>query len=381
MRTRTVQPALLVTALLLVAAAAHAQTVTVPPSGANQKASVTQHLGLVAVTIDYSSPDVTSPTGEDRTGKIWGQLVPYGMANLGFGTCGDNCPWRAGANENTVFTVSHDVEIEGKPLAAGSYGLHMIPGEAEWTIIFSHNHDSWGSFFYDEAEDSLRVAVKPEKGEYTHWLTYDFTDRQLDKATVALKWEHMKVPFSITVPNANEIYLANMRNELRSAAGFNWQGWNAAVQFCLQNNTNLEEAQQWAENAVSLPFIGQENFVTLSTLAQVQAARGLADQADETLMKAVHHATATPISVHQVGRQMIAMGNAEKAMEVFELNAKRHPNTWPVNVGLARGHSALGHYEDAMKYVELAIENAPDDLNRNNLQNMLKMLAEKKDVN
>jgi len=125
---------------LLAAGVASAQTsITLPPSGDNQKASVTQYLGPVKVTIDYSSPKVHSPiNGEDRRGKIWGTLVPYGMTNLGFGTCKE-CPWRVGANENTVFTVSNDVKIEGQTLPAGSYGLHMIPGQDEWTIIFSKN--------------------------------------------------------------------------------------------------------------------------------------------------------------------------------------------------------------------------------------------------
>jgi len=173
--------------------------VTVPPSGGNQKASVTQHLGLVTVTIDYSSPDVTAPNGDDRTGKIWGQLVPYGLTNLGFGPATE-APWRAGANENTVFTVSHDVEVEGKPLPAGRYGLHMIVGEEEWTAVFSNNSTSWGSFFYDPAEDALRVTVKPEKNTYTHWLNYTFTDRQLDRATASLQWENLAVPLKSPSP-------------------------------------------------------------------------------------------------------------------------------------------------------------------------------------
>ena len=125
--------ALVVAACVALPLAAAAQLVTLPPDGDNQKASVSQWIGLVEVTITYNSPDVTGPDGSDRTGKIWGQLVPYGMANLGFGTCGGECPWRAGANENTVFRVSHDVKVEGLPLPAGSYGFHIIPGPEEWT--------------------------------------------------------------------------------------------------------------------------------------------------------------------------------------------------------------------------------------------------------
>ena len=63
----------------------HAQIISYPPSGDNQKSMVTQYMGLVSVTIEYNSPNVTGPDGEDRTGKIWGNVVPYGMQNLGFG--------------------------------------------------------------------------------------------------------------------------------------------------------------------------------------------------------------------------------------------------------------------------------------------------------
>ena len=183
---------------------AQARGLTQPPSGGNQKASVTQFIGLVEVKIVYSSPDVTGPQGADRRGQIWGQLVPYGLTNLGFGTATE-APWRAGANENTVFTVSHDVEIQGKALPAGSYGLHMIVREEgePWTLIFSNDSTSWGSFFYEAGEDALRVDAIPEKAPFREWLTYDFIDRQQDKATAALHWEEVRVPFEISVPNSH----------------------------------------------------------------------------------------------------------------------------------------------------------------------------------
>src|SRR4051812_4232855 len=79
---------------------------TLPASGGNQKAAVTQYIGPVKITIEYSSPAVHGPNGQDRRGHIWGELVPYGLSNLGFGN-GKPGPWRAGANENTVFDVSN----------------------------------------------------------------------------------------------------------------------------------------------------------------------------------------------------------------------------------------------------------------------------------
>lgn len=148
---------------------------------------MTQGIGLVKVTVDYSSPNVHAPDGTDRKGKIWGTLVPYGMSDLGFNDC-KSCPWRAGANENTTFTVSHDVKIEGQPLKAGTYGLHMMADPAEWTVIFSRNSTSWGSYSYDPSEDALRVKVKPEPAPYHEWLTFEFTDRETDHATPSTRW-------------------------------------------------------------------------------------------------------------------------------------------------------------------------------------------------
>ncbi|MDZ7606322.1 MAG: DUF2911 domain-containing protein [Cyclobacteriaceae bacterium] len=132
--------------LLATANITKAQSISMPPSGDNQKSSVTQWMGLVSVTVTYNSPDVTGPNGEDRKGKIWGGVVPYGLSDNNFGTVA-KMPWRAGANENTTITFSHDVKVEGKPLAAGTYGLHTIPEKEKWTIIFSKNSNLVGQLF------------------------------------------------------------------------------------------------------------------------------------------------------------------------------------------------------------------------------------------
>lgn len=366
--------------LALPAAALAQAGLTLPPSGANQKASVTQWIGPVEVTITYNSPDVTSPTGEDRTGKIWGQLVPYGMTSQQFGTCGDECPWRAGANENTTLTVSHDVLIEGEPLAAGTYGFHTIPGETTWTLIFSNESTSWGSYFYDAADDALRVEVTPEEHPYTHWLTYEFIDRQPDRATAALEWEHLQVPWTIEVPNVTDLYVAALERELQSMPGFSWTSWQAAAQYALGAG-RTEQAVAWAEQAVSLPFIGQENFGTLSTLAMARSASGDAEAGREALEQAISHPTASPFQVHGLGRMLISRGDAETAMWVFERNAELHPGEWPVEVGLMRGHSALGNYEQALDHAEKALAQAPDDLNRQNLEAAIESLEAAEDVN
>jgi DUF2911 family protein len=378
MRSRS---ALLATTIVLFGVVAFGQ-VTLPPDGGNQHAVVTQFLGPVKVTVDYNSPKVHQPrTGEDRRGKIWGTLVPYGMAKgLGYGTCTE-CPWRVGANENTVFSVSHEVKVEGQPLAAGSYGLHMIPGPDEWTAIFSKNSTSWGSFFYDPSEDALRVKVKPEKSEYHEWLTFEFPERQIDKATVAMRWEDLQVPIHISVDNVNQIYIDQARRQLRNAQGFSWENYNEAARFALTNKIAARDALQWAQTAATPAFPGQENFTTLITLADAQAANGMQSEAAKTRERALVSPTATAMDLHQYGRSLLQEGKKDEALAIFELNAKRHPNEWPINVGLARGNSAVGRYKEALKYAKLALAQAPDDANRGSLKTGIEKLEQGKDMN
>jgi hypothetical protein len=367
-------------AVVLCAFALSAQ-ITNPPSGGNQRQTVIQQIGVVKVSIDYSSPHVHNPQGQDRRGKIWGDLVPYGMANLGFGSCKE-CPWRAGANENTVFTASQDVQIEGKTLPAGSYGFFIIPQkDADWTVIFSKNHTSWGSFFYNPAEDVLRVTAKPEKSDYHEVLAYEFPERRNDNAVMAMKWEDLSLPLHIAVPNSADLYIAKIREELRTQPGFNWQGWQQAARYALDNK-HPAEGLEWAEAAAHAPGgIGTENYQTLATLADAYDANGKTAEAKAARDKALNHPTAGAIDIHQYARQLMTNGKKDEALAVFQLNAKMHPNAWPVNWGLARGYSAAGKYPEALKYAKLALTQAPDDANKKNVEGGIKKLEQGQDIN
>jgi len=366
-------------ALIATSVTSAAQTISLPPNGDNQRSEVIQYIGLVRTSIEYNSPDVHGPTGEDRRGKIWGTLVPWGIHDLGFNNA--KGPWRAGSNENTVFSVSHDVKIDGKPLAAGRYGLHMLAGETEWTVIFSKNSTSWGSFTYNQAEDALRVTVKPVKSPYREWLTYDFIDRKPDRATVALAWEELSVPFTISVDNISTLYVDNIRRELRGAAGFSWQQWNLAAQYCLLADTNLNEALTWSESAIALPGVGQANFVTLSTKAQILNKLSKTSEADAVMATALDLPGALPVQIHQYGRQLLTQGKTKEALAVFQKNAKRFGDAWPVHVGLARGFSAVGDYKAALKHAAIALTQAPDDINKKSLEAAVIRLKEGKDMN
>ncbi len=363
---------------LALSAPAFAQTLSLPPSGENQKATVTQQIGPVTVSVDYSSPRVTL-NGNDRRGKIFGKLVAYGLSDLGFNNC-TKCPWRAGANENTIFTTSHEVKIQGRALAAGKYGVHMIPGPEEWTVIFSKETHAWGSFSYDPKEDALRVQVKPAKSEFHEWLAYEFTEREPAKATLALKWDELQVPITITVEHAPELWLAGVRNELRGFPGFLWQNQKQAADYALQNKVDLPDAQKWAEAAANQATGGDENFGTLMTLSRAQEANGHAELAKQTEAKALAHPTAKPTDLHLFGRQLLTAGKKDEALRIFKINAERHPNQWPVHVGLMRGYAAMGDNAKALEEAKLAVVQAPDPGNKKNLEKIIGDLQEGKKI-
>ncbi len=371
----------LLLALLLGAVTSFAQ-LTQPPSGDNQKSVTTQYIGALAhVTITYSSPNVHGPGGEDRSGKIWGELVPYGLTDQGFGTS-KAAPWRAGANENTVFEFSHDVMIQGQALKAGRYGFHVIvEKEGPWTLIFSNNAAAWGSFFYDPKEDALRVQATPEKSEYHEWLTYEFVDRQPESATVALMWENTKLPFTIAVPNIKQLYVDQMRRDLQDDTGFDHRNWATAAAWCVQHDVNLQEALTWADYAISGAFIGQEDFQTLQTKSMVLQKLNRTAEAQQIMDKAIKHSSATPFAIHTYGRQLLTAGDKKKALEIFEYNHQRFNGAWPSNVGLARAYSANGQFDKALKHAQLALAQAPDDVNKNFLTQAIEKLKQKQDIN
>jgi tetratricopeptide (TPR) repeat protein len=341
---------------------AFAQSITQPPNGDNQKSSVTQMIGLVKVTIDYSSPDVHGPNGEDRTGKIWGEVVHYGFIDQGFGTS-KAAPYRAGANENTTITFSHDVQIEGKDLKAGTYGLFLAlakEGSSQW--IFSRNNSSWGSYFYDEKDDALRVSATLQPAPYTEWLSFHFEDRQPSSTVAYLQWENKRIGFKVSVPNIHQLYVDKMRDELKNSTGFDHRNWVFAAQYCVANNINLDEALNWADYGISGAFIGEENFLTVSTKALVLRALKRNTEANALMDQAIKLPTATADDIYQYGRSLITEGKNAEALTVFKYNQQRFPkSTFVTTLGLARGYAATGDKKNAIKNWELVLKNIPDN--------------------
>lgn len=348
-----------------------AQGVTLPDG--SQEATVIQRVGITDISINYHRPSV-------KGRQIWGDLVSYGFSPNNFGTAIE-LPWRAGANENTIISFSSDVRIEGEDLVAGNYGLHMVPEEnGDVMIIFSKNSSSWGSFFYNEAEDALRVRVKSDDAPMTELLTFEFAEVTPNTTVASLVWEKKRIPFSIEVDN-NKIVVASLKDELRGSSGFTWQNFNNAANYCLQNDTDLELGLQWAEASINAPFVGNKNFTNMSTKAQILAKLGKLEESQKVMDEAMP--LGTTFEVHSYGRQLIAQGQVDKALEVFQWNSKTYPDTWPVNYGLARGYSAKGDYKNALKYLKKSQQFVPegDNLNKQAVEDNIKKLEKGEGIN
>ncbi len=355
----------LIVMLIAIAAKAQEQSgIHLPPDAYNQKCRVTQWIGPVEIAITYHSPDIHGRSGkEDRKGNIWGKVVKYGFEEKSF-LNGNGMPWRAGANENTIVTVSHDVKIQGKLLKAGTYGLFLaVAKEGPWTWIFSNVSTGWGSFNYDEKQDALRVEATPQDAPYTEWLTYGFDDRNESSATAYIQWDEKRIPFKVEVENLPMLYVELMRSDLAGYAGlFKADNYIAAANFCVDNDINLDEALVWADKAI----FRKEDFNSLQAKSKVLTAMGKKDEAKQAMDKALNHPLTTVQQINTYGRILLSQGEKEKAMEIFMFNSKRYPQEkFITSAGLARGYTAIGDKKNAIKSWELAIKNIPEDQKKN----------------
>ncbi|HTT32736.1 MAG TPA: DUF2911 domain-containing protein [Methylomirabilota bacterium] len=320
----------------------------------SQRATVTQRIGLTDITITYHRPAVGGR-------EIWDKVVPYGKV------------WRAGANENTTINFTDDISVEGKPLAAGTYGLHTIPDKDQWTIIFSKNATSWGSFSYDEKEDALRVTVKPQPADFREFVTYTFEEVKPDSAAATLRWEKLAVPFHISV-DIKAVVLRSIKNELRSVGGFTWAGYDEAAQWCLDNNYELEQALKWEDTSIQ----NEDRFENWETKSRIFSAMGKKEDSDKALATALDKATAIQLYVYARGLQR--NGNAKRAFELYPQVPKKDPNHWISHLALARVDSNKGDFPAATKEMTQAISGAPDQT-KPFLQPLLKRLEAKDDIN
>ena len=340
-----------------------------PPNAGNPRATLTEEVGITSITIKYSRPDVNG-----REGKIWGTLITYGFSTQSFITNQNTAPWRAGANETTTITFEHDVKVEGKDLKAGTYGLYMAVFPDKVTIIFSKQADAWGSFFYEDKYDVLRVDVKPVAlDKSVEYLKYEFIEQKEKYCVIALQWENLSIPFRVDV-DVDNIVIARMREQVTGQRGFNQLNLTAAANYCLNKNINLEEALAWSQRAALL-----KSFPTLNTLVTAYTKLNKTVQADSTMNEALVFANANQYM--GAGRSMITAKRLDRALEIFNLADKKFGDSYTVNAGFMSYYSAKGDFKKALDYANKALAQSPNPATKDIINGYIAKLKEGKDIN
>jgi tetratricopeptide (TPR) repeat protein len=338
----------LMSALIIISTGQSIAQQNLPFIRVSPQAKVVQHISFAEIEIDYSRPGV-------KGREIYGKLVPFGLSANPFGN-GKPMPWRAGADENTTIRLSHDAKINGEDLPAGIYGVHMLVHEDEWSIIFSKDYRSWGSFFYEESRDALRIKVKPQSTDFVEWLVYGFENIADNACDAFMAWGDKKVSFSIAF-DLHPLVLATYRESLKGLAGFNQAAWGAAARYCMQNKFNLEEAMTWIDKALAMN--GGDNFNNKIVKAGLLSQTGKAKESEDLLNTSLSDATEIELNIY--GYQLMGQNKLDEAIRIFKINIKRHPDSWNVYDSLGEALNNKGDKQGAKENYEKAYKMAPAD--------------------
>jgi tetratricopeptide (TPR) repeat protein len=331
---------------LVSGAAAQAPPLVLPT--VSQRASVSQTVGLTEITITYDRPGINGR-------EVWGKLVPYDSV------------WRAGANVNTVLAVTSPVKVQGQPLAAGRYGVHMIPTAAEWTVILSRQANAWGSFSYDPKEDVLRVKATPRPSEPTERLIYTFDDPDSSSVLATLRWEKLAVPVKIEV-DTRQVVTDSLREQLRGLGRFSWQPWSQAAMWSANHDVNLDEATTWADNSIGL----NRNFTNLRVKATLLEKRG--DAAGATGLRQEALGLANEAEMNLYGYELMGQGNVDSAVVIFRKNVKDYPKSWNTYDSLGEAYAKKGDKKQAVANYSKALAMVGDETQKQRIKGVLAQL-------
>lgn len=283
----------------------------------SQRASITQRIGTTDVTVVYHSPLAKSR-------KIFGGIVPFD-----FVVDGIEYPWRAGSNENTTIEFTHNVTIQGQPLAKGKYGLHIYVKENEWIYIFSNKADSWGSFAYNKEEDALRVTATPEKTHYQEWLSYEFVHREPESASLELHWSNIKCALKIEVDVTSSV-LADLKNKEEKTS----DDYIKMAQLTVKQNPNkIDEALGYVEQSIG---IGKE-FRNTMLKSELMAKKGQQKEGQKLKEEAIALGKGFPYYYYYSLSFMLLEGEKQKTYDLLSKMLQKEPTNWVA-------HLAMGEY-------------------------------------
>jgi DUF2911 family protein len=334
--------------LLLCGGAAVAQLPPLDVPQASPAASVSQTVGLTEIKIDYHRPAVNKR-------EVWGKLVPYGQV------------WRAGANENTTIQFSSPVTVGGKTVPAGTYGLHTMPGEKDWSVMLSSTSTAWGSFSYDEKEDVVRFSVTPKPADFEERLEYRFENPTDNSADVVLQWEKLQISFPITV-DTNAVVLDSLKKQLRGLPRFGWQAWNQAAQWSLQHDVDLDQGLKWADQSIQT----QQTFGNLRTKAAILEKKGDTKAAEDLRARAMK--IATEQDINNYGYALLGQKKTDEAIAVFRKNVKDYPNSWNTYDSLGEALAAKGDTKAAIENYTKAMNLVADPTQKKRITDILTKL-------
>ncbi|MEO8635751.1 MAG: DUF2911 domain-containing protein [Gemmatimonadales bacterium] len=298
------------------------------------RATVSQTVGLTTVSLSYDRPGV-------KGRKIWGELVPMDSV------------WRAGANENTVLTLTSPARIGGTALPAGRYGVHMIPSSSAWTLILSRESSAWGSFSYRPSEDAARVSVTTRPADYIDRLQYTMEDPTDTSVSVILHWEKLAVTIPVTVAT-NDVVIDSIQQQLRGLPRFWPQVWAESARWALTHNTRLDLAAAWADSAVQIA----PTFANMRLQATIMERQGNA--AGAAALRERSMALATEPDVNAVGYQLMGQGKTDEAIVLFRKNVHDYPKSWNVYDSLGEALAKQGNKKEALAQYQKALDLAPE---------------------
>ena len=306
----------------------------------------TQRLGITEITLDYGSPAL-------RNRNVWNDVIPQG---------GDPIPWRAGANMATTIEFSTDVQIEGKPLKAGKYGFHIIPDNDIYTLLFAHNFDQWGSYYLDIEKDiSLKVTVNPETCTNSEQLDFEFLNRTENSMVVGLEWGEKRIPFKVEV-DLNKTVVESLRSELRGINTYHWQAWNDAALWCLNHNTNIDEALQWVNRSINCGYNGfaaDKNLTNLSTKIQLLKKLNKAKEMENTISEA-KNLDVTAYEANGFSRFLLQNGFYQDALDYCNIALIKNPDTWFLQLNRGISQYFLKDKKASLKDLTKVIKGAPE---------------------
>jgi len=339
--------ALTITAVLAVSATARAQTLKLPD--ASPAAKISQTIGLTEVTVTYHRPAVAGRT-------IWGQLVPYDE------------PWRAGANENTTIAFSTDAVVGGTPIKAGTYGLHTLPTAKDWTVMFSTVTTSWGSYSYDPKEDAARITVTPRTtATAEERMAFRFDAPTTTGATLVLAWDKLALAIPIEV-DTPKVAMASVRLQLRSTAGFSWEGYAEAAAYWLAHGGPLDEALGYADRSIAMEPHYRNEIVRAAILDKQGNAKAAAEQ------RAKAQPLATEGDLLNDAYRLLGDHKTAEAIATFRAVAARYPASWNAQDSLAEALATSGDKPGAIAAYTKALALAKSPGSKQRLERALARL-------